>query len=311
MNKKILTAILMIALFCGCVSDDERVKLIVFHAGSLSVPFEEFEREFEITHPSVDVQREARGSVDTIRKVTELGREADVIGSADYTLIEKMMFPEHADYYISFAKNQMVIIYNDKSKYANEVNKDNWYDVITRDEVEIGHSDPNIDPCGYRSLLVWQLAERHYNEPVLYERLDRNAPKKNVRPTETDLMALLDAGELDYVFIYRSIATQHHYRFIELPPEIDLSDVRYADFYKTASVTLDNGMTKKGKPIVYGITIPRNPPHKELAVEFVKLVLSETGQQIMQDNGQPPISPAITNDRNKVPEEIRSLVTEE
>jgi len=310
MDKKISTGILIIVLICGCISDDERLKLTVFHAGSLSVPFEELEKEFERTHPNVDVQREARGSVDTIRKVTELGRKADVIGSADYTLIEKMMFPEHADWYASFARNQMVIVYSDKSKYAAEVNAGNWHELLTRDGVELGHSDPNTDPCGYRSLLVWQLAEKHYAEPSLYEKLDRNAPERNIRPTETDLMALLDAGELDYVFIYRSIATQHGYRFIELPPEIDLSDVKHADFYNTAQVTLNNGMTKKGKPIVYGITIPENAPNREMAVEFVKLLLSKKGQRIMQDNGQSPISPAVTNDRSKAPEEIKDLVTE-
>jgi len=32
-----------------------------------------------------------------------------------------------------------------------------------------GGADPNTDPSGYRTLLVWQLAERYYREPRLYE----------------------------------------------------------------------------------------------------------------------------------------------
>ncbi len=314
MNGKILrviAGIMFIVLICGCTSNDgKKVQLSVFHAGSLSVPFEEMENEFEKTHPNVDVQREAMGSVETIRKVTELGREADVIGSADYSLIETMMFPEHAKWYAAFAKNQMVIIYTNKSKYSGEINRDNWYEILTGAGVEIGHSNPDTDPCGYRSLMTWQLAEKHYDKPGLYEKLSRNAPEKNIRPTETDLMALLDTGELDYVFIYRSIAVQHGYRFIELPPEIDLGDLRYANFYKTVNVTLSDGTTQKGNPIVYGVTIPENAPNRGLAVEFVRLLLSDKGQQIMEKSAQVPINPAITNDKSRVPEEIKDLVVE-
>ncbi len=306
-----LAGVVAIAMICGCMSNDKgKTSLVVFHAGSLSVPFGEIEKEFEKTHPEVDVQREARGSVESIRRITDLGREADVLGSADYTLIEEMMFPEHASWYAAFAKNQMVVVYTDKSRYAGELNKGNWYEILTREDVEVGHSDPNTDPCGYRTLLVWQLAEKHYGKPSLCEKLGGNAPEKNIRPTETDLMALLDAGELDYVFIYISIATQHGYRFIELPPEIDLGDVRYADFYRTVNVTLSDGVIQEGKPIVYGVTIPENPPNRELAVDFVEFLLSDKGQRIMEESGQLSLSPAITNDKSKVPEEIKDRVVE-
>lgn len=37
-------------------------KLAMFHAGSLSVPFETMEKAFEAKYPKVDLQREAAGS---------------------------------------------------------------------------------------------------------------------------------------------------------------------------------------------------------------------------------------------------------
>jgi len=55
--------------------------LKVFHAGSLGEPFQELETEFEAQHPGVDVQREAAGSAQSIKKITELGKKADVLAS--------------------------------------------------------------------------------------------------------------------------------------------------------------------------------------------------------------------------------------
>ncbi|MFQ6056274.1 MAG: tungstate ABC transporter substrate-binding protein WtpA [Methanosarcinales archaeon] len=320
MKKTSIVLIAMIILSgiiaLGCIGEpkqqstapSEKVILKVFHAGSLSKPFSDIEKAYEAKHPNVDVQREAKGSIATIRKVTDLGRTADIIGSADYTAIEKMMFPEYADWYVAFAKNQMVIIYNDMSKYANEVNSENWYEVLTREGVELSHSNPDDDPCGYRAVIVYKLAAQYYNDSTLYDRLTANTPPKNIRSTETDLLGLLDAGELDYVFIYKSIASQHNYKFIELPPQLDLGEVEYKDFYYNGTVALSDGTVKHGAPIVYGITIPKNAEHPDIAADFVRFVLSADGQKIMQDNGQPPIVPAITNDINKVPENIKSLV---
>lgn len=48
-------------------------KLIVFHAGSLTVPFAAIEKEFEARHPDVDVLREAGGSTKMARLISEVG----------------------------------------------------------------------------------------------------------------------------------------------------------------------------------------------------------------------------------------------
>ncbi|MCG7852051.1 MAG: tungstate ABC transporter substrate-binding protein WtpA, partial [Methanosarcinaceae archaeon] len=145
--------------------------LKIFHAGSLTVPFEELEAKFEELHPGVDVQREPAGSAACIRKITELGSEADILASADYNLIPKMMMPDFADWYVAFAKNQIVLAYTDDSKYSDEVNQDNWYDILLKKDVRFGRSEPNSDPCGYRTILTIKLAELYYNKPGLADTL--------------------------------------------------------------------------------------------------------------------------------------------
>lgn len=298
------------------MANDISGEVIVFHAGSLSIPFSEIEKAFEAKYPGTDVIREAAGSRTTARKVTDLDRPADVIGSADYTVIESLMIPEHTGWYLNFATNEMAIMYTENSTGKDEINSENWYEVLLRDDVEYGHSEPNADPCGYRSQLVWKLAELHYNETDLYQKLRKGCPAKNVRPKETDLLALLEVGELDYIFIYRSVAQQHGMPFVILPDKINLKTNEYSDFYTNAEFDISGKVpgetiTKIGKPMVYGVTIPNNTPNRKGAEAFVKFLVGPEGQKIMENNGQPAINPGIVNNIDVVPESIKPLVKEE
>ena len=96
------------------------------------------------------------GSTKMARLISEVGKPADIMASADYVVIDKNLIPNFASWNARFATNQMVLCYTDKSKYAGEINSDNWYEILLKPGVVWGHSDPNLDPCGYRSLMVLQ-----------------------------------------------------------------------------------------------------------------------------------------------------------
>ena len=317
--------------------ESETTILKVFHAGSLTNPLSEVEKVMEERYPKVDVQRESGGSAKTVRKVTELNKTADVVGSADYTLIPSMMYPDYATWNIQFAKNQMVIAYLDHSKYGDEINEENWYEILNRDDVKFGFSNPNDDPCGYRSQMVCQLAELHYNDTTIFEDLignnsemkviedngtftvkvpasediSPNTEKLMVRSMEMELIHGLEAQEIDYFFIYRSVAVQHNLLFTELPEQIDLSDTKYADLYGKVKVELATGTMVSGKPIVYGITIPTNAENNDMAIEFIKIIVSEEGQEIFTNLGQPPIAPAKVDFMDLVSQELKPFLEAE
>lgn len=310
----LIAGIICLSLFTGISRADEGKKLIIFHAGSLSIPFKEMAKAFTVRNPGVEVIREAAGSRTCARKIADLGRPCDVMASADYTVIENLLIPDYASWNISFATNEMAIMYRPDSKYANEINGQNWYRVLLRKDVEYGHSDPNVDPCGYRSQLVWQLAEQYYHVPGLYEELKKGCPPRNIRPKETDLIALLEAGQIDYLFIYRSVCMQHKMPFVELPDRINLGSSKYAAFYNQARVritgkTPGSFIEKRGKPMVYGITIPKNAPHRDLAVKFIAFLLGNEGREIMKRNGQAPLPvPQATGDVGKLPAALKPFI---
>lgn len=58
-------------------------KLIIFHAGSLTVPLAKMEKIFEAKYPKVDILREGGGSTKMARMISELNKPADIMGSAE------------------------------------------------------------------------------------------------------------------------------------------------------------------------------------------------------------------------------------
>ena len=292
-------------------------KLIIFHAGSLSVPFAAMEKAFEAQYPDVDLLREAGGSTKMARLISEVGKPADLMASADYKVIDNNLIPAFAQWNIRFATNQLVLCYTDQSKHADTITANNWHEILREKGVVWGHSDPNLDPCGYRSLMVMQLAEKFYNIPDLYQQLINNRPMKNVRPKSVELVNLLKTGNMDYAWEYLSVAVQHGLKYIQLDDHINLGNYKYDAFYNQAEVQVTGKKPgtfkiKKGKSCTYGVTMVKNCANPEAAEAFLAYLLSpEGGLKILKEMGQPPFTPArVTTDavKNSLPASLQSLV---
>lgn len=307
----------------------------VFHAGSLSKPFQKMDEE----NKEFNLQREPSGSVEVMRKITELGKKPDIAAASDYSLIPDFLISENlADWYIQFARNEVVLAYTNESAYSNEIDNKNWFKILQKSDVEFAFGDPNADPGGYRAMMMIQLAEEYYNDNQIFDNLisrytSMKAPEKNenghyiiqakkledLNPDtskvkagamEVAVIPALEEGSVDYMFNYRSIAKQHDFDFVKLPDAINLSKVKHDNFYDDVKIEMTGGKVKEGKPIVYGITILKEAKNEEGAVKFLRYLLSEGGQEILENMGQPPIDPPRTNDIDEVPEDLRGQVTE-
>lgn len=310
----VLSAVMLLSS-AALAADKE--KLIIFHAGSLTVPFQQIEQQFEAQHPNIDVLREFGGSTKMARMISELGKPADIMASADYVVIDKNLIPRFAEVNIRFATNQMVLCYTPQSKYAEEINSSNWYEILKRKDVVWGHSDPNLDPCGYRSLMVLQLAEKKYQQPGLYQTLLDQRKKEWVRPKSVELISLLQSGNMDYAWEYLSVAVQHGLQYVTLDDEINLSDYSHNDFYTQATVEVSGkkpGTTieRKGKSITYGITLLKDAQNPKAAELFLSYLLDPNGGlKILESMGQPPFVPArVTSSEMKehLPSSLQALV---
>jgi len=350
--KKLLATIpllLTMTVFLSGCAPRAKTPLVVFAAGSLIQPFADIEKAFEAENPDIDVQCEFHGSIQVMRHVTDIHEKIDVVATADYNLIPMLMEaatdPEsgkpYSDWYIRFATNRLGIAYTEKSRYASEINAQNWVEILLRPDVRLGLADPRFDAAGYRSLMVFKLGEQIYQKPGLFFDMFYGAFKFPVKTSEENghivihipevletrpasrivmrggsiqLNALLEAGEIDYAFEYESVINQLGFKMVALPDRLNLGSPEQADFYSQITALLDFQRFASVKPefrggqIGYGITIPTNAPHPNEAVRFLAFLFGAEGAQILQADHHPLLNPLKAHQYDRLPNELKLLV---
>ncbi len=299
-----MLAFMILNILPGCRNHPQKAKdqqtiLTVFHAGSLAVPMKNLARAFEKEYPGVTVRLEAAGSLDCVRKITELNQVSDILALADYSLIDELLIPEYATWNIRFASNELCLVYTERSRMAGELTTDNWFSILMNPDIRYGRSDPDSDPCGYRTLLALQLADQCSPEGLDWRSLiDKDT--RFIRGKETDLIALLESGTIDYMFNYRSVALQHGFKFLTFADSINLGNPDLEHWYQGVSIEVRGSrpgsyLRKSGSAMVYGITVPTAAPHPDLAGKFIDfLTHPDRGLPILESSGQTAIQPSFS-----------------
>jgi len=326
----------------------QKTPLVVFAAGSLIQPFDALEKAFEVKYPHIDVRPEYHGSIQVIRHATELHEPIDIVASADAALIPMLMYvtenPEtgqpYTDWYIRFASNHLALAYHELSKYRDEINAENWAEVLARPDVRIGFADPRFDAAGYRGLMAFALAEQRvgrYNlfAPMFKDQFTygltifrdddlttitvpevletKNGAHVVLRGSSIQLIALLQSGDLDYAFEYESVIAQHDLGLLRLPDEVNMGETAFENLYKSVQVNLDFRRFATVKPefrgerIGYGITIPSSAPNPEAAALFIEFLLSPEGRAVMDAYHHPLFETALADGYENLPEALKTL----
>lgn len=246
---------------------------------------------FREKYPEVQVTLDYAGSRACAHAVLE-GRDADVVALADPHVFEDLLVPEHVDIFFVFATDRIVLAYDEFSLHSGAISRDNWFDILAKDGVLFARSDHNLDPCGYRTLMVWQLAEKYYGRPGLFNILNEKCTNDMIYPKSIDSSAALLEGRVDYVFAYSSVAEQFGFNYVNLPDRVNLSNPAYADEYSLVSVTVSGkggGVTLvRGAPIEFAVAVPRKSSHRVLAGNFIETLTSPEGERILENCGLVP-----------------------
>ncbi len=314
-SRCLLSFLLASATLSACKS--RTTEVVVFYASSLSAVLGDAAEAFHRANPDLRVRLEPSGSQVAVRKVVELGMRADIVTVADAALIDKMMIPAHATWNAVFATNEIVIAHKDHSKWTEQITAQNWPEILTRQGVRLGRADPDTAPVGYQTLMVWQLAETSglYGPAgaQLSERMKAQCSKDHVVHDEAELLALLESRAIDYAFLFRSTAEDHHLKILALPPEINLSRQDQAASYARVKVgiRMKQGQGKAsivGAPVTYGLAIPNRAPHAAAASRFVAFLLGQSGRRLFERRGFHPVSPARCVACAGLPAELQALV---
>jgi molybdate/tungstate transport system substrate-binding protein len=247
----------MLAVACsGTPPRDERPPLTVFAAASLARPLAALRDSFQRAHDT-PLLVEIGGSLELARKITELGRVPDILMLVDDEVIAALV-PTYLDWYVRFGTNRMVVAYGRASRGADSITADNWWKALTRPGMRVARADPKLAPVGRHALTLLQRSEVFYQQSDLADSVLARSPESLVRPTATELAALLETGEVDYILEYESVARQYGFQFVALPAEL-------------------------APPILYGVSVPRQSLRIRAANEFVGFLLSDAGKRVLRE----------------------------
>ncbi len=200
----------------------------------------------------IPLRVEAHGSVAVAQLVKDGLKNPDIVSVSDPILFENMIKPE---WYVEFATNQMVIAYNentDGGKLIADSGEGEWYEPILRNDIKIGRTDPDLDPLGYRTLFLLDLAEMYYKGVELKKEV---ISKSWVFP-EIELMSYFEIGGIDAAIVYKNMAVERGYNYVELPIEINLSSPeKVNEWYSKVGYKLKSGEIVQGDVIKYSSTV--------------------------------------------------------
>jgi molybdate/tungstate transport system substrate-binding protein len=291
----------------------------VLYAGSLINIFEnEIKSAFQ-NLTDYNFIGEGKGSVQISNMILDGFRKPDVFVSADTTPIERLMNNSLplTNWLVKFASAELVIAYNPHSPFASDLMKASkdyeilpWYQVLEKEGLKFGRTDPELDPKGYYTVIAAKLANIYYNDSTIKDRIlgeERN--KEQIFPEEV-LKSILDSGQIDATVAYKHEAIAKGLPYLSLPDQINLSNPNYTNYYNKISYKLGTGETIYGNPIFFSFTIPNTVENIEGAIAFVKFLLSENGNKILEQYGLSPIKPILLSDpyNNKLNPEILSFV---
>lgn len=275
--------VLLLALcLTGCRDRSEPAKppITVYAAASLARPLAVLADSFRIAS-GVPVRSELGGSLELTRRVRDLGAVPDVLLLADDEVMAALM-PAHVDWYVRFATSPLVVAYTARSPGADSLTDANWWLVLAREGISIGRADSAIAPAGRHALRLLRRASEYYKEEGLTTRLLARAGARYVRPNATELAALLEAGEVDYILEYEAVARQFGFRYVSLPTDL-------------------------APAVLFGAAMSRQSARAADATRFITFLLDDRGTRILRAANLNALSVPVALGRN-VPPEVSKVV---
>ncbi len=288
----------------------------VLYAGSLTAVMEKQVGPAFTQKTSYAYQGEGQGSTGAANMMRDGLRKPDVFISADPAVNEKILMgaANHnlVRWYLTFASAELVVGFNPRSKFAPafeeaQAGHRTWYEVLALPGVKLGRTDPDLDPKGYRTLFLFSLAEKYYHKGGLVALLGGPHNPAQIFP-EPELLARLEAGQVDAAIFYKHEVLAHGLPYISLPPELNQGDPALAALYAKQVYMTQKGVTVHGTPILFTVTVPTAAADEEGAVTLVKFLVSPDGRRIFAKAGFGSVPVKAGGDMADIPAALRKMV---
>jgi molybdate/tungstate transport system substrate-binding protein len=274
--------------FAGLVAGagESMTPLQVAYAGSMGSMMDGGIRPAIAKALRAELQGRAQGSTGLANLIVAGSIRPDVFISVTPGPMRTVLKAGKSERAIPSARTEMVIAYSPKSQYAAALSKSGdpgatpWWQILETPGFRFGRTDPNTDPQGLNIIFVMQLAERYYHQRGLAEKI--LGPQINPRQIfqEPQLMARLQAGQLDASSAYKTQPAALGLSFLSLPREINLGSASMEKEYQQATVVL-NGKAHQPSPLVFYAAVLNDAPQPKLARRFLVWLQGPEARQIL------------------------------
>jgi molybdate/tungstate transport system substrate-binding protein len=304
--------------------------VVVYVAGAYKVIFDYLATQFEKQY-GIPVDINLGGSFGLAAEIAH-GAPADVFVPVAYIQAVELEGQNNPGWTIAFISDQMALVYSNyttMNPYWNQLysnytmamytnSTEYWYNFfyLLTTKFSLGISNPSSDPEGLYGYLILKMASYLYANKS-FDYFIHLANESNIihsAPTTADFVAPLEAGELDFVFSYKSYAISQHLDYLQLPPWLSFGYYPnetswYSFFFYKITV---NGQSLKiyGNPVYLYMTIPKNAPNQQLALQFIQFVIKNVNELAMF--GVTPITHPVLfyESPSDVPPQIMNLLNE-
>jgi len=233
---------------------------------------------------------------------------------------------ESSGWAISFASDQMTLAYSNVTLQNSAANAtvtacnsalatnttaawNNCFTMLTSGSVKVGSGNPNADPSGYRGWMVLEAAGQAYaNNSSFYENRLISNNGNITAASAADLIAPLQTGQIQFLWIYKSSAIAHKLDYLQLSGQVNLGDPKYSSFYSQFSYQLATGV-ETGGLIRLWITVPADSTDTADSLQFVAFVVKNS-PTLLSPYGLLPITPAKLYNSTTVPPLLQQLVSQ-
>jgi len=290
-----LALVAAVAAGCRSVGEGER-SVEVLYAGSLTAVMEgAIGPAFQVAS-GLGFRGEPHGSVAGAHLVREGVRQPDVYVTADPATLA-LLGDTDPGWAIGFARGELVVAYAARGRFESALDSASrgelpWYEVASRAGFRLGRTEPELDPKGYRTLWMLELAETYYGIRGLAGRLENPAHADRLVYPEPHLAVRVETGELDAGVFYLAEALAQGLRVLRLPPEINQSDPRLAALYGGYTYASRGGALIRGSPILYAVTLPkgfRRADATNAGLTFLRFLLGGEGRRLLREAGFRPV----------------------
>lgn len=315
-----ISIIIVLAVSSYYFLNEGKSTLIVYSADAYAVESSYMLSNFSSLHGLAFTNPKTGGSFTLARQIAQ-GSPDDVFISVSKAAVGKNYLGNmYSGWAIAFASDQMAIAYSNSSPAVNKLIKiyqnamqtnsnSSWaqfFYYLTSGSFKVGISDPNSDPAGLRAWFMLEAAGLAYadNETFYVDRMIGS--NSNVTSSSAaQLVAPLEAGQIDILFIYRSAAISLGLNRFDLPAVINLGDPRLSSFYSDLTWRTDTGL-QRGAPILLFITVPNGSRNYMLAIDFVSYVVNQNSA--LSRFGLQSLDPCIAFNSSDLPAQLNSLV---